>query len=183
MDSGSSALQREVTFQLMRGERIFLSGAAGTGKTYFVKALVRNFLKNGKYVVLTASTGIAATQLADDVANGVAAFQRPATTLHSAAMLPFSSDPDVPKDCVISQDPKAFSKVKRYRRIYVTVSEGPRLYSVPDVSSSGISLRQASLEIKQSGLEVGTVQHRPSYEIERDVVEHGTVANRLGDTR
>jgi len=80
------------------------------------------------------------------------------------------SDPDVPKGCVISQDPKAFSKVKRYRRIYVAVSEGPQLYEVPDVSSSGISLRQASLEIKQNGLEVGTVRSRPSYEIERDVV-------------
>lgn len=80
------------------------------------------------------------------------------------------SDPDVPESCVIFQDPKAFSRVKKSRRIYVTVSEGARLYRVPDVSSSGISLRQASLEIKQCGLEVGTVLNRPSYEIERNVV-------------
>ena len=80
------------------------------------------------------------------------------------------SDLDVPKGCVIFQDPKAFAKVKRHRRIYVIVSEGPRLYEVPDVSSSGISLRQARLEVDRSGLEVGTVRYRPSYEIERDVV-------------
>ncbi len=48
---------------LLAGENCFLTGAAGTGKTYVLNEFIRQAKKKKKRVAVTASTGIAATHL------------------------------------------------------------------------------------------------------------------------
>jgi ATP-dependent DNA helicase PIF1 len=57
-------MQQEEALNLMKmGKNIFLTGAAGSGKTYLLNKYI-NFLKaNQVAVAVTASTGIAATHL------------------------------------------------------------------------------------------------------------------------
>lgn len=55
---------------LKMGENVFLTGQAGSGKTYVLEKYVKHLKENGVSVAITASTGIAATHL-----NG--------TTIHS----------------------------------------------------------------------------------------------------
>lgn len=58
---------------------------------------------------------------------------------------------------VIFQNPPPYSKVKRGRRIYVTLSAGERMISVPRVI--GLSERDAEFALRQSGLELGEVYY------------------------
>lgn len=48
---------------LLSGESIFLTGEAGSGKTYLLNQFVRLAKKSGKHVSVTATTGLAATHL------------------------------------------------------------------------------------------------------------------------
>ena len=55
--------QKEALDLLMMGHSVFLTGQAGSGKTYLLTKYIE-FLKNHKVgVAVTASTGIAATHL------------------------------------------------------------------------------------------------------------------------
>lgn len=94
MDSGDKKLLKQVTDALIKGERIFLSGAAGTGKTWLVKRIARQIAKKEKVVYVTASTGIAASLLFDEIGVRQSFFIKGPSTLHSAAMLPWSSEKD-----------------------------------------------------------------------------------------
>ena len=47
----------------LEGENIFLTGKAGTGKSYIVKQVIQALKKEGKQVVALAPTGIAATNI------------------------------------------------------------------------------------------------------------------------
>ena len=78
-------------------------------------------------------------------------------------------DPVVPEEYIISQKPRAYSKVKRGRRIRVVVSKGSEQLIVPDVTR-GISLRQAEIELKSSGFELGYVAYQFSDDIHKGVV-------------
>ena len=49
----------------LEGHNVFLSGAAGTGKTTFVKQIKKTMSENGKHVKIVCPTGIA-TELYDD---------------------------------------------------------------------------------------------------------------------
>ncbi|MFA5995751.1 MAG: PIF1 family DEAD/DEAH box helicase [Patescibacteria group bacterium] len=53
---------RAVQF-LQAGRNVFLTGPAGSGKTYVLEQFIQWLKKNGKTVAITASTGIAATHL------------------------------------------------------------------------------------------------------------------------
>jgi len=77
-------------------------------------------------------------------------------------------NPVVPRGCVISQNPAAFSMAKKGRRIYVDVSKGKSLRTVPDVC--GVSVREAKLRLSQNGFELGTVWEELSYSVPRGVV-------------
>ena len=55
--------QEEALKILKSGKNIFLTGAAGAGKTYVLNQFIGNAKMNGKDVAITASTGIAATHL------------------------------------------------------------------------------------------------------------------------
>lgn len=57
-------MQQAEAFQLLKmGENIFLTGAAGSGKTYILNKYIRYLKENNVKVAVTASTGIAATHL------------------------------------------------------------------------------------------------------------------------
>ncbi|MDX2345803.1 MAG: AAA family ATPase, partial [Legionella sp.] len=57
-------MQQDEAFNLLKmGKNVFLTGAAGAGKTYLLNQYI-NYLKNNNVsVAVTASTGIAATHL------------------------------------------------------------------------------------------------------------------------
>jgi len=64
----------------------------------------------------------------------------------------------LPLGVVFSQNPAAGSRVKKNRRIFITInSTVPRMVTVPSVV--GYSLRQAAAEITASGLSVGKLSY------------------------
>lgn len=56
-------LQEEAFDLLKMGKNIFLTGAAGAGKTYLLNKYIKHLKENNVDVAVTASTGIAATHL------------------------------------------------------------------------------------------------------------------------
>ena len=66
-------------------------------------------------------------------------------------------DSNYPAGMVIFQNPAPYSKVKKGRRIYVTVSSGEAVVSVPKLI--GRSERDAIFLLNKSGLAVGSVTH------------------------
>ncbi|MCK9587906.1 MAG: PIF1 family DEAD/DEAH box helicase [Terrimicrobiaceae bacterium] len=57
-------MTQDQAFDIMRlGRNVFLTGAAGNGKSYLVRKYVEYLNKNKVHVGVTASTGIAATQI------------------------------------------------------------------------------------------------------------------------
>lgn len=78
-------------------------------------------------------------------------------------------DPVVPEGYVISQKPRAYTKVKKGRRIHVAVSKGSELLTVPNLTR-GISLRTAEIELKSAGFIMGSIDYRFSKEVHKGVV-------------
>ncbi len=76
--------------------------------------------------------------------------------------------PDVPKGCVVSQFPQAFSIVKRNRGVRVRISSGELGVSVPDLR--GQSLRHAEIVLGRAGLQLGQVCQAHSSHIPPDVI-------------
>jgi ATP-dependent DNA helicase PIF1 len=57
-------MRQDQALHIMRnGASVFLTGPAGSGKTYVLNKLIRELKKQGKEVAITASTGIAATHI------------------------------------------------------------------------------------------------------------------------
>ncbi len=56
-------MQNEALNLLKMGKNVFLTGAAGSGKTYLLNQYIRYLKTNHVKVAVTASTGIAATHL------------------------------------------------------------------------------------------------------------------------
>src|ERR1700760_1623196 len=48
---------------MMSGKSVFLTGAPGAGKTYVLNQFIKQAVRTGKNVAVTASTGIAATHI------------------------------------------------------------------------------------------------------------------------
>lgn len=48
---------------LLLGHNVFLTGAAGSGKTYLINRFIKHCYEHGIAVAVTASTGIAATHI------------------------------------------------------------------------------------------------------------------------
>jgi len=55
--------QEEALKILKSGQNVYLTGAAGSGKTFLLNAFIRYLKSRGKNVGITASTGIAATHM------------------------------------------------------------------------------------------------------------------------
>ena len=69
-------------------------------------------------------------------------------------------DKDHPAGIVIIQSPFPGDTVKKGRRVYVTVSGGEQLVSVPGVK--GRTLRDAQFALERQGLKLGAVDYRAS---------------------
>lgn len=55
--------QDQALYLMSQGKSVFLTGPAGSGKTYVLNEFIRRMRKQGKEVAVTASTGIAATHI------------------------------------------------------------------------------------------------------------------------
>jgi beta-lactam-binding protein with PASTA domain len=74
----------------------------------------------------------------------------------------FSSD--MPRGTVLKQNPKANSKVKKNRNIFLTMNAvNPE--TVPMPMLVGLSIRQARLALQNAGLTLGDITYRPDYAI------------------
>jgi serine/threonine-protein kinase len=69
-------------------------------------------------------------------------------------------DREHPPGSVVIQNPAAGSKVKKGRRVYLTISEGEQLVQVPSVK--GRTLRDARFVLEREGLKLGAVEYQPS---------------------
>jgi len=70
--------------------------------------------------------------------------------------------------CVVSQKPKANSKVKSGRVVFVTISKGRELVPVPYLI--GLQLRSAKINLMKSGFELGEVYYDFSDNIPQDAI-------------
>ncbi len=74
----------------------------------------------------------------------------------------FSSE--MPRGTVLKQNPKANSKVKKNRNIFLTMNAvNPETVSMPMLV--GLSIRQARLALQNAGLMLGEITYRPDYAI------------------
>lgn len=74
----------------------------------------------------------------------------------------------IPTEAVVDQDPAIGQRVKKGRRIVVTLSKGPRYYAVPDVRR--VSLREARLQLEGNQLQVGETLYLSSNSIPAGVI-------------
>lgn len=74
----------------------------------------------------------------------------------------YKYDERFPKGVIAFQKPKPNAKVKEDRRIYVFLSSGEKMVSVP--SLKGKSLREAKLLLESIGLGIAKIDTIPSYE-------------------
>jgi beta-lactam-binding protein with PASTA domain len=74
----------------------------------------------------------------------------------------FSSE--MPRGTVLKQNPKVNSKVKKNRKIFLTLNAvNPEMVSMPRLV--GLSIRQARLGLQNAGLLLGDIEYRPDYAI------------------
>lgn len=94
-------MKQDEAFDLLKmGKNIFLTGAAGSGKTYLLNQYIQHLKENNVSVAITASTGIAATHLQG-------------TTIHSWSGIGV-------KDQLTEHDLEKLSKTDRIKRNYKT---------------------------------------------------------------
>lgn len=71
---------------------------------------------------------------------------------------------EMPRGTVIKQNPKASSKVKKNRKIFLTMNAiTPEMVFMPQLV--GLSIRQARLALHNAGLTLGDIKYRPDYAI------------------
>jgi eukaryotic-like serine/threonine-protein kinase len=94
-------------------------------------------------------------------------------------------DLNSPKGMIIRQDPYPDSKVKKNRKIYLTiVSTNPDKTSMPDLKY--LTLRQAVSILESTGLKVGRISYIPTFDqdavqqqlFNRKTIEPGTVLDK-----
>jgi serine/threonine-protein kinase len=90
-------------------------------------------------------------------------------------------DNQISEDGVISQEPQVGEKVKKGRKIALTLSKGKEIAIIPDVRN--LSERQARIEMKKNGFTVGKVKKVYSDDKAVDVVidafpQSGTTVSR-----
>ncbi len=74
----------------------------------------------------------------------------------------FSSE--MPRGTVLKQNPKAHSKVKKRRKIFLTMNAvNPEMVTMPRLV--GLSIRQARLALQNAGLTLGDIEYQPDYAI------------------
>ncbi len=93
-DARNLQLLEGIVESLLAGERLLLSGGAGTGKTTLVRKIAEVMGRKHEQIVLAASTGLAACQLRGETGLHNSRYVKGPTTLHSAAYLPIVEMPD-----------------------------------------------------------------------------------------
>lgn len=74
----------------------------------------------------------------------------------------FSSE--MPRGTVLKQNPRASSRVKKNRKIFLTMNAiNPETVAMPQLV--GLSIRQARLALQNAGLSLGDIEYRPDYAI------------------
>ena len=74
----------------------------------------------------------------------------------------FSSE--MPRGTVLKQNPRASSRVKKNRTIFLTMNAiNPETVAMPQLV--GLSIRQARLALQNAGLTLGEIKYRPDYAI------------------
>ncbi len=69
---------------------------------------------------------------------------------------------EMPRGTVIKQNPNARSRVKKNRKIFLTMNAvNPEMVSMPQLI--GLSFRQAKLALQNAGLIQGTIQYKPDF--------------------
>jgi len=72
---------------------------------------------------------------------------------------------EMPRGTVIKQNPKASSKVKKNRKIFLTMNAiNPEMVSMPRLV--GLSIRQARLALQNAGLLLGEISYRPDFAVD-----------------
>lgn len=67
---------------------------------------------------------------------------------------------DMPRGTVLKQNPRPASRVKKNRRIFLTMNAiNPETVAMPQLE--GLSFRQARLALQNAGLELGEIRYRP----------------------
>lgn len=71
---------------------------------------------------------------------------------------------EMPRGTVIKQNPSARSKVKKSRRVFLTMNAvNPEMVVMPQLV--GLSIRQARLALQNAGLILGEIKYRPDYAV------------------
>lgn len=71
---------------------------------------------------------------------------------------------EMPRGTVLKQNPAPGSKVKKNRRIFLTMNAvHPEMVTMPRLV--GLSIRQARLALQNAGLQLGEIEYRPDYAI------------------
>ena len=78
------------------------------------------------------------------------------------------NDDRVEKGRILAQDPSAGAAIKKYRKVKVVTSLGPRILRVPDLR--GQSLRSAQMKLQGEGLRLATVAYAHTLLGDVDVV-------------
>lgn len=120
---------------LAMGQNVFLTGAAGTGKTYLVNRFVRHCHEHGIVIAITASTGIAATHIGG-------------MTIHSWSGLGIRdtlTDDDI--DDIISRE----YLVKRYAKTSVLIIDEISMLSGSFLANLDRLLRSARVSVEPFG--------------------------------
>jgi serine/threonine-protein kinase len=77
-------------------------------------------------------------------------------------------DDRVEKGRILAQDPPAGASLKKYRKVKVVTSLGPKVFKVPDVR--GMSLRSAQIKLQDEGLRTGSLAYAHTLVADADVV-------------
>ncbi len=120
---------------LAMGQNIFLTGAAGTGKTYLINRFIRHAREHGIVIAITASTGIAATHIGG-------------MTIHSWSGLGIRdtlTDDDI--DDIISRE----YLVKRYAKTQVLIIDEVSMLSGNFLANLDRLLRSARVSAEPFG--------------------------------
>src|SRR5262249_55474833 len=69
---------------------------------------------------------------------------------------------------ILAQEPAAGSPIKKYRKVKVVTSLGPKIFKVPD--ARGQSLRSARIQLQGEGLQVGHLAYAFATSADADIV-------------
>ena len=108
-------------------------------------------LAPGTEVTIKVSKGKAPISVPNVIGTDLATAQQKLTDLGLQVAVQ-QQQSDKPANQVISQDPPEGSGLQKGDRVILTVSSGPPLVAVPDVSNQGLNFDQANQILQQAGL-------------------------------